>query len=117
MSVTAAAGFVAGGTTAGLKPSGKPDLALVVNTGPEQVAAVGAQAVTELGGDGDAAGGGEGLGHLVLGEVVQGPFVHQLGVRAERHGQHEVGQVDGLAPRRGADGGEGARSTPRTMVS
>ena len=39
MSVTAAAGFVAGGTTAGLKPSGKPDLALVVNTGPEQVAA------------------------------------------------------------------------------
>ncbi|GAA1433213.1 bifunctional glutamate N-acetyltransferase/amino-acid acetyltransferase ArgJ [Microlunatus lacustris] len=39
MSVTAAAGFVAGGTTAGLKPSGKPDLALVVNTGPDQVAA------------------------------------------------------------------------------
>src|SRR3954452_3117042 len=39
MTVTAAAGFIAGGTTAGLKPSGKPDLALVVNTGPEQVAA------------------------------------------------------------------------------
>jgi glutamate N-acetyltransferase/amino-acid N-acetyltransferase len=39
MSVTAAAGFVAGGTTAGLKASGKPDLALVVNTGPDQVAA------------------------------------------------------------------------------
>ncbi|MBA8795291.1 glutamate N-acetyltransferase/amino-acid N-acetyltransferase [Friedmanniella endophytica] len=34
MSVTAAAGFSAGGTTAGLKPSGKPDLALVRNHGP-----------------------------------------------------------------------------------
>ena len=39
MSVTAAAGFLAGGTTAGLKTSGKPDLALVVNTGPQQTAA------------------------------------------------------------------------------
>ena len=34
MSVTAAAGFLAGAVVAGLKPSGKPDLALVVNTGP-----------------------------------------------------------------------------------
>jgi glutamate N-acetyltransferase/amino-acid N-acetyltransferase len=39
MSVTGAAGFVAGGVTAGLKKSGKPDLALVVNTGPAFVAA------------------------------------------------------------------------------
>ncbi len=39
MSVTGAAGFLAAGVTAGLKPSGRPDLALVVNTGPEQVAA------------------------------------------------------------------------------
>jgi glutamate N-acetyltransferase/amino-acid N-acetyltransferase len=39
MSVTGPAGFVAAGTTAGLKASGRPDLALVVNTGPEQVAA------------------------------------------------------------------------------
>ena len=39
MSVTGAAGFLAGGVTAGLKPSGRPDLALVVNTGPDQVAA------------------------------------------------------------------------------
>ncbi len=39
MSVTTAAGFVAAGTTAGLKPSGKPDLALVVNTGPAYAAA------------------------------------------------------------------------------
>jgi glutamate N-acetyltransferase/amino-acid N-acetyltransferase len=39
MSVTRAAGFTAAGVTAGLKPSGKPDLALVVNTGPEHVAA------------------------------------------------------------------------------
>jgi len=39
MSVTGAAGFVAAGVTAGLKPSGRPDLALVVNTGPEAVAA------------------------------------------------------------------------------
>ena len=39
MSVTRAAGFTAAGVTAGLKPSGKPDLALVVNTGPDHVAA------------------------------------------------------------------------------
>ena len=39
MSVTRAAGFTASGVTAGLKPSGKPDLALVVNTGPDHVAA------------------------------------------------------------------------------
>ena len=38
MSVTGPAGFLAGGTTAGLKASGKPDLALVVNTGPASVA-------------------------------------------------------------------------------
>ncbi|WP_454049035.1 bifunctional glutamate N-acetyltransferase/amino-acid acetyltransferase ArgJ [Cellulomonas sp. Marseille-Q8402] len=37
--VTAPAGFRAAGVTAGLKPSGKPDLALVVNDGPLQVAA------------------------------------------------------------------------------
>lgn len=35
MSVTRAAGFLAAGTTAGLKASGRPDLALVVNTGPD----------------------------------------------------------------------------------
>lgn len=34
MSTTAAQGFVAAATTAGLKPSGKPDLALVRNLGP-----------------------------------------------------------------------------------
>lgn len=39
MSVTAAAGFLAGATTAGLKSSGRPDLALVVNTGPDATAA------------------------------------------------------------------------------
>nr|WP_198423667.1 bifunctional glutamate N-acetyltransferase/amino-acid acetyltransferase ArgJ [Microlunatus antarcticus] len=39
VSVTRAAGFSAAGVTAGLKPSGKPDLALVVNTGPDHVAA------------------------------------------------------------------------------
>ena len=32
-------GFVAAAVTAGIKPSGKPDMALVVNTGPEFVAA------------------------------------------------------------------------------
>ena len=37
--VTAAAGFLASGVTAGLKMSGRPDLALVVNEGPSQVAA------------------------------------------------------------------------------
>ncbi|UJP38811.1 bifunctional glutamate N-acetyltransferase/amino-acid acetyltransferase ArgJ [Cellulomonas palmilytica] len=37
--VTAPLGFRASGVTAGLKPSGKPDLALVVNDGPLQVGA------------------------------------------------------------------------------
>ena len=37
--VTAPAGFRAAGVTAGLKPSGKPDLALVVNDGPLRTAA------------------------------------------------------------------------------
>ncbi|WP_407318140.1 bifunctional glutamate N-acetyltransferase/amino-acid acetyltransferase ArgJ [Isoptericola halotolerans] len=39
MSVTAAQGFRAAGITAGLKASQKPDLALVVNDGPEHTAA------------------------------------------------------------------------------
>jgi glutamate N-acetyltransferase/amino-acid N-acetyltransferase len=39
MSVTSAAGFRACGVTAGLKASGRPDLALVVNDGPLAVAA------------------------------------------------------------------------------
>ncbi len=39
MSVTAPAGFRAAGMAAGLKPSGRPDLALVVNDGPEHVGA------------------------------------------------------------------------------
>ncbi|MDO5031812.1 bifunctional glutamate N-acetyltransferase/amino-acid acetyltransferase ArgJ [Corynebacterium sp.] len=34
LGVTAATGFVAAATTAGIKPSGKPDMALVVNQGP-----------------------------------------------------------------------------------
>ncbi len=40
MSVTAAQGFVAAGRAAGLKESGKPDLAVVRNLGPDQHAAV-----------------------------------------------------------------------------
>ncbi|WP_432548136.1 bifunctional glutamate N-acetyltransferase/amino-acid acetyltransferase ArgJ [Kineococcus sp. SYSU DK004] len=39
MSVTAAAGFRAAGVTAGLKASGRPDVALVVNDGPLDAAA------------------------------------------------------------------------------
>ena len=39
MSVTAPAGFRAAGVTAGLKASGRPDLALVVNDGPRRDAA------------------------------------------------------------------------------
>jgi glutamate N-acetyltransferase/amino-acid N-acetyltransferase len=35
MSITAPAGFRAAGITAGLKPSGRPDLAVVVNDGPD----------------------------------------------------------------------------------
>ena len=39
MSVTAPRGFRAAGVTAGLKASGRPDLALVVNDAPEHVGA------------------------------------------------------------------------------
>ena len=39
MSVTGPAGFLAAGATAGLKPSGRPDVALVVNTGPDRAVA------------------------------------------------------------------------------
>ncbi|MEV0092910.1 bifunctional glutamate N-acetyltransferase/amino-acid acetyltransferase ArgJ [Streptomyces sp. NPDC050738] len=39
MSVTAAQGFTAAGITAGIKDSGNPDLALVVNNGPRRAAA------------------------------------------------------------------------------
>ena len=39
MSVTAAAGFRATGVAAGLKSTGKPDVALVVNDGPSHAAA------------------------------------------------------------------------------
>jgi glutamate N-acetyltransferase / amino-acid N-acetyltransferase len=39
VSITAAAGFRAAGATAGLKPSGRPDVAVVVNDGPEHAAA------------------------------------------------------------------------------
>jgi glutamate N-acetyltransferase/amino-acid N-acetyltransferase len=39
MSVTAPKGFRATGVTAGLKPSGRPDVALVVNDGPAQAVA------------------------------------------------------------------------------
>ena len=39
MNVTAAKGFRAAGVVAGLKDSGRPDLALVVNNGPRHAAA------------------------------------------------------------------------------
>ncbi|GGD43547.1 arginine biosynthesis bifunctional protein ArgJ [Microbacterium faecale] len=39
MSVTAAAGFTAAGVAAGLKSTGKPDVALIVNGGPQKVGA------------------------------------------------------------------------------
>lgn len=39
MSVTTPRGFVAAGVTAGLKPSGRPDVAVVVNRGPSNAAA------------------------------------------------------------------------------
>ena len=39
MSVTAAQGFRAAGVTAGLKASGTPDVAVVVNEGPRRAAA------------------------------------------------------------------------------
>ena len=39
MSVTSAKGFRAAGVTAGIKASGKPDVALVVNDGPNDIAA------------------------------------------------------------------------------
>ncbi|NMB23566.1 MAG: bifunctional ornithine acetyltransferase/N-acetylglutamate synthase, partial [Corynebacterium sp.] len=37
--ITAPQGFIASATTAGIKPSGNPDMALVVNQGPEFTAA------------------------------------------------------------------------------
>ena len=37
--ITTPAGFIAGATTAGIKPSGKPDMALVINQGPNYDAA------------------------------------------------------------------------------
>ncbi|MBZ4324619.1 bifunctional ornithine acetyltransferase/N-acetylglutamate synthase, partial [Streptomyces huiliensis] len=39
MSVTAAKGFTAAGVAAGIKDSGAPDVALVVNQGPGKAAA------------------------------------------------------------------------------
>jgi glutamate N-acetyltransferase/amino-acid N-acetyltransferase len=39
VSVTAAKGFTAAGIAAGIKDNGRPDLALVVNTGPRRAAA------------------------------------------------------------------------------
>ncbi|MGN6403350.1 MAG: bifunctional glutamate N-acetyltransferase/amino-acid acetyltransferase ArgJ, partial [Sinomonas sp.] len=39
MTVTAPKGFRAAGVTAGIKASGKPDMALVVNDGPDRNAA------------------------------------------------------------------------------
>ena len=39
MTVTAPQGFSAAGVAAGLKSSGEPDVALVLNTGPDDVAA------------------------------------------------------------------------------
>ena len=39
MSVTAPLGFRAAGVTAGLKPSGQPDVAVVLNDGPSRAAA------------------------------------------------------------------------------
>jgi glutamate N-acetyltransferase/amino-acid N-acetyltransferase len=39
MSVTSPKGFRASGVTAGIKASGKPDVAVVVNDGPNHVAA------------------------------------------------------------------------------
>ena len=39
MSVTTPKGFVASGVTAGLKPSGKPDVAVVLNQGPSNASA------------------------------------------------------------------------------
>lgn len=39
MSVTAPAGFEAAGVAAGLKSTGKPDVAVVVNRGPRKVGA------------------------------------------------------------------------------
>mgnify|MGYP002759995398 CR=1 FL=1 len=37
--ITTPAGFISGATTAGIKPSGKPDMALVINQGPNYDAA------------------------------------------------------------------------------
>ena len=73
----------------------------------EQVPGIAFHEGAQLRRAGDPAGGGEGLGELGLGEIVQRLPVHPRGVGADRQDQHHVAQVDGLPPGRGADLGEG----------
>ena len=72
-----------------------------------EVTALVAEHPPELGGQGEPAGGGEGLADLGHAELAQGPLVDPFGLGPQRQAQHHVGQVDGLAPRAGADLGEG----------
>src|ERR687896_616208 len=72
-----------------------------------QVPALGPQQVAQLGGQGQAAGGREPLGDLLNGEVLEGSAVDPLGAGAQGQTEHHVGQVYGLAPRRGAGLDEG----------
>ena len=56
MTITHPSGFRAAGSAVGLKPSGRPDLTLVVNDGPsDAVAAVSSTAVTRAATSADAA--------------------------------------------------------------
>src|SRR4029077_12673032 len=66
-----------------------------------------AQHPTQLGRQGEPAGGGEGLADLGCAELTGGPLVDPWRIGPQRQAQHHVGQVDGLAPRARADLGEG----------
>src|ERR1022692_4101237 len=61
----------------------------------EQVAGIAFHEGAQLRRAGDPAGGGEGLGQLGLGEIIQRLPVYPRGVGADRENQHHVAQVDG----------------------
>ena len=69
----------------------------------QQVARVPLHGRAQLGRARHPAGGGERLGELGRGEVVQRPPVHPFRVGAHREHQHHVAEVDRLPPRRGPD--------------
>ena len=96
MSVTAAKGFRAAGVVAGLKPSGSPDLALVVNDGPLDVAA----------------------GVFTTNRFTAAPVVWSRGVIAGEQGRRGAPALSFSTPARPMPApGRGGRTTPPTRPS